>query len=250
MQILTLDYFLDYQNNLPEIVSSLEKFFLSSKELSFEYLTESSSVYSSNIEGNTLDLNSFMNARMTGEKPKDAIEIENLITAYEYAQSYELTETHFLHTHLLLSETLLIESKRWVYRDDKVGVFGKEWLVYLAIEAEFVEEKMKELFADIYELLESKLSEIEVFYYASLIHLRFVHIHPFTDGNGRSARLLEKWFLTSKLGKDFWKLSSEQYYKEHRSEYYKNINLWVNYYELDYGKSLPFLLMLPASINL
>jgi Fic family protein len=84
---------------------------------------------------------------------------------------------------------------------------------------------MRELFADIIILLGENLSTEEVFYYASLIHLILVHIHPFSDGNGRSARLLEKWFLVSKLGKEYWKISSEQYYKEHRNEYYQNINL-------------------------
>ncbi|WP_220392957.1 Fic family protein [Chitinophaga lutea] len=34
-----------------------------------------------------------------------------------------------------------------------------------------------------------------------MIHLVFVKIHPRADGNGRSARLLEKWFLAVKLGK-------------------------------------------------
>jgi Fic family protein len=118
-------------------------------------------------------------------------------------------------------------------------------LVYLAIEPEFVSETMNELFSGIEELIFTELTIEEVFYFASLIHLKFVHIHPFRDGNGRVARILEKWFITSKLGDDFWKLSSEKYYKEHQSEYYKNLNLGVNYYELKYDKCLPFLVMLP-----
>ena len=42
-----------------------------------------------------------------------------------------------------------------------------------------------ELFWDI-ELLQSNgLDPFEIFYYASLIHLVLVKIHPFQDGNGR-----------------------------------------------------------------
>lgn len=250
MKILVYDYLTEYQKALWDISFLIEKFLASSKRWDFLYLTESSSVYSSNIEGNTLDLNSFMNTRMRRDKPKDAIEIENLIEAYEFAQTHELTEVHFLHAHARASRTLLIPSKQWIYRDEKIGVFGKEWLIYLAIEAEFVNEKMRELFVDIAELLQKNLTPEEDFYFASLIHLKFIHIHPFADWNGRLARLLEKWFLAEKLGKDFWKISSEQYYKEHRSEYYRNINLGVNYYELDYSQCLPFLLMLTKSLSL
>ncbi|WP_235426872.1 Fic family protein [Enterococcus cecorum] len=33
--------------------------------------------------------------------------------------------------------------------------------------------------------------------YAALLHQKFVSIHPFTDGNGRTARLLMEFALTS-----------------------------------------------------
>mgnify|MGYP006247185723 CR=1 FL=1 len=100
-------------------------------------------------------------------------------------------------------------------------------------------------FRDLQELLSANLSEIEVFYFASLIHLRFAHIHPFRDGNGRAARLLEKWFIAEKLGHDFWKISSEEYYKNNQPTYYAAINLGVNFYELNYDKCHRFLEMLP-----
>ncbi len=248
MRILTKKYLAKYRENPQNFEANLAHFRLSSKVLDFSYMIESSSVYSANIEGNSLNLNSFQNARASHAKPKEREEIESLIEAYRYAEMSDLSLENFLRTHALWSRTLLIESLRGKYRQEKVGVFGKTGLIYLAIEAEHVEEKMWELFADIIALLESDISSEEVFYYASLVHLVFIHIHPFADGNGRSARLLEKWFLATKLGKDFWKLSSEHFYKEHRDTYYQNINLWVNYYELDYEKSLPFLFMLPGSL--
>ena len=88
-----------------------------------------------------------------------------------------------------------------------------------------------------------------MFYFASLIHLIFVHIHPFRDGNGRAARLIEKWFIAEKLGSKFWIMQSEKYYKEHQQEYYEKINLGVNYYELNYDNCLPFLIMLPECLR-
>lgn len=216
------------------------------------YRTQASAVYSSNIEGNSIDLNSFMNFKLSKEKfkpKKELQEIEDLISAYELAQSEILNEKTFLKAHKILSKQFLISDLRGKYRNDKVGVFGASGLVYLAVEAEYLSETMKTFFSDISILLSASLSTEEVFYHATLIHLRFAHIHPFRDGNGRAARLLEKWFLAQKLGANYWQIPTEKYYKDHQADYYKNINLGINFYELDYDKCLPFLVMLPNALR-
>ena len=219
---------------------------------SFDYLTKSSAVFSSNIEGNSIDLNSYMNYELNKEKfkvGKEVEEIEDLIEAYEFAQNNTLIEKNLLTCHKLFSKTLLIKSKRGKYRIEQVGVFGNSGLAYLAVEPEFVEKEMQTLFEDIEELYSSKLTDTEVFYFASLIHLRFVHIHPFRDGNGRAARIMEKWFITEKLGREFWKISSEEYYKVNQAKYYETINLGVNFYELNYDNCVGFLEMLPNCLR-
>jgi Fic family protein len=74
----------------------------------------------------------------------------------------------------------------------------------------------------------------------------FVNIHPFEDGNGRAARLLEKWFIAQMLGKKAWYLQSELYYYSNVNDYYKNLNrLGLFYDELDYSQALPFCLCFP-----
>jgi Fic family protein len=76
-----------------------------------------------------------------------------------------------------------------------------------------------------------------------------VKIHPFDDGNGRCARLLEKWFLARKLGEKAWLIPSERHYYQHHQLYYRNIRaLGLEYETLNYAQALPFLLMLPASL--
>ena len=76
-----------------------------------------------------------------------------------------------------------------------------------------------------------------------------MNIHPFNDGNGRTARLLEKWFLAQKLGNRVWFIESEKMYYNQLNAYYKNIRLLgLEYADLDYKQSLSFLLMLPTSL--
>ncbi|MCI5146565.1 MAG: Fic family protein, partial [Candidatus Electrothrix sp. AR3] len=156
-----------------------------------------------------------------------------------------LTEENLLHCHTMFSKTFLIKSKRGAYRIEPVGVFDTTGMAYLAVEPEFITKEMETFFNGVAELLSHSLTEEEVFYFAALLHLRFAHIHPFRDGNGRAARLLEKWFIAEKLGQKFWKIPSEQYYKEHQPEYYAAIHLGINFYELDYDKCIIFLAMLP-----
>lgn len=253
MRIIDKKYFKKYSkstgNKIPGLIKNLD---FSEKSGEFDYLTKASAVFSSNIEGNSIDLNSYMNYQLNKDKfrkGKEIEEIENLIKAYEFAQNNTLAESNLLTCHNTFSETLLIKSKRGKYRIGKVGVFGKSGIAYLAIEAEFIEKEMAVLFRDISQLLQETLSDQEVFYFASLIHLRFVHIHPFRDGNGRAARLLEKWFVTEKLGRQFWKIPSEKHYKENQGKYYETINLGVNFYELQYDNCLKFLEMLPKCLE-
>jgi len=254
MRIIEDKYFNQYNELIGfQIEKLIETFDSKEKNSDLGYKTQASAVYSSNIEGNSIDLNSYMNHKLLNEKfkpVKEIQEIENLIVAYEFAQSNILNEKNFLHCHKIFAKTLVIKSLQGKYRNEKVGVFGPSGMVYLAIEPEFVNETMNDFFFDLEILLKNDLTKSETFYFASLIHMIFAHIHPFRDGNGRAARLIEKWFLVEKLGEDFWKLSSEKYYKDHQSDYYNNINLGVNYYELNYDKCIPFLLMLPNSINI
>lgn len=249
MRVTETKYLNQYIHAIGSIIPDLIKNFdFSENRGGFDYLTKSSAVYSSNIEGNSIDLNSYMNYELNKDKfkvGKEIEEIEDLIEAYGFAQANNLSEQNLLHCHKVFSETLLIKSKRGKYRIEQVGVFGKSGLAYMAVEPEFVSKEMKSFFEDISGLLDKDLSSAEVFYYASLIHLRFAHIHPFRDGNGRAARLLEKWFVAEKLGRDFWKLPSEEYYKVSQPKYYETINLGVNFYELNYDRCLGFLEMLP-----
>jgi Fic family protein len=214
---------------------------------------EASAVYSSNIEGNSIDLDSFMNSKLgrgiRAFKAKERKEIETLVEAYQFAQKHVLSEKNLLKAHGILAEHLLPKAQQGKYRVQRMFVYSQHGIEYAAVEPEFVPEKMKEVFEDLRSLKRQSQDIASVFYYASLLHLVFVHIHPFQDGNGRAARLLEKWFLSSYLGKRAWQIPSEQYYKEHRAEYYKNIKIGLDYYNLNYDLCVPFLTMLVKSLS-
>ncbi|HRE40313.1 MAG TPA: Fic family protein [Ignavibacteria bacterium] len=252
MGLLTDKYFTEFENDSKvEIQNGLEKLKLKNSETDFNFMLESSAVFSSNIEGNTIDFNSYKNLKndLKKNKKKELDEIENLISAYSFAKENKLNENNFLNTHKILSEEILIHSKRGNYREEPVGIYAPEGLIYIAVESENVTKYMSELFLEIDNLLNSKLNETEIFYYSAMIHLRLAQIHPFMDGNGRIARLTEKWFLSHFLKELAWLIQSEKYYFNNRNKYYENLNLGQDFYNFDLDKCIHFLKMLPNSLK-
>lgn len=222
------------------------------QDINLDFRVKTSAVYSANIEGNSVDINSYMNSEISKEafKPRKEIEeISDLVKAYEFAIENELNEENLLEAHRLLSGTILINDKRGKYRTDRMGVYDNSGLVYFAVEPEKVKTETSLFFADVEKLSDTDMDVNEVFYHASLIHLKFAQIHPFWDGNGRTSRLLEKWFLAERLGDKAWKVESEHYYKDRIGDYYQNINLGMDYYSLNYDGCIPFLKMLVDSLK-
>jgi len=67
---------------------------------------------------------------------------------------------------------------------------------------------------------------------AGIFHKQFVIIHPFVDGNGRTARLSSKALLAL-MGLDTFNLFSfENYYNKNVTQYFKKVGLYGNYYDL------------------
>ena len=256
LTFISTDYLKEYIISFPDSCLNSLQTLNSAPEFSsedFDYYIIASSLYSSKIEGNTLDADSFFRNRgkSTSPKKKEVQEIEELVEAYKFASENTLTKSNYLKTHSILSKSLLPKKEQGKVRKEQVGVRDSKTLkpIYLAVEPEFVDVELTKLFSDISMLLEEKLTIQEVFYFASMIHLWIAKIHPFMDGNGRSARLIEKWFLVSKLGKSLWSVNSEKYYWDNRPAYYENISLGFNYYALYWERCQPFLKMLANSIG-
>ncbi|TSC92885.1 MAG: Fic family protein [Candidatus Berkelbacteria bacterium Licking1014_7] len=68
---------------------------------------------------------------------------------------------------------------------------------------------------------------------AGIFHKQFVIIHPFIDGNGRTARLATKVLLAGMGLNTFNLFSFENYYNQNVTKYFQNVGLVGNYYDLE-----------------
>lgn len=220
----------------------------------FSFYTSVSSVFSSKIEGEDIELDSYIKHKKFGIEllPDYTRKIDDLYNAYTFAQSNPLTKNNIAKAHQLLSKHIVAKHYQGKIRIHNMYVSTPDGRIeYVAALPYDVANEMKKFYADVDVLLKLQMTVAEVFFFASMVHLIFVKIHPFNDGNGRTARLLEKWVIAQKLGEKAWFIQSEKNYYQQHQTYYNNLRvLGLEYCELDYGKAMPFLLMLPNALML
>jgi Fic family protein len=219
----------------------------------FSFYTSVSSVFSSKIEGEEIELDSYVKHKRFGIEflPDYTKKTDDLYNAYTFAKSHVLNKKNIEKAHKLLGKHIVAKHQQGKIRIHDMYVSTPDGKIeYVAATRYEVKKEMKKFYEDVDTLIAAKLTIQEVFFFASLIHLVFVKIHPFNDGNGRTGRLLEKWFLAQKLGPKAWFVQSEKNYYEQHQTYYNNLRaLGLEYRDLDYAKALPFLLMLVQSIT-
>ncbi len=210
MKIISNKYFESYKQGLKvDLDNALkEGKGIELNTQSFTFYTSVAVISSSKIEGEQMEVDSYIKHKMQNieylpelvEKPND------LFQAYLFAKENKLNKENFLQSHKLLSTHLLPEKWRGTYRQNEMLVMEQKTgkIQYEAAPYSIVKSEIEKLWKYIDMLLKQELSSRETFYNASYIHLVFVNIHPFNDGNGRAARLLEKWFLAEKLGDTAW----------------------------------------------
>lgn len=85
---------------------------------------------------------------------------------------------------------------------------------------------------EMFEFLEKNTKVIDPLILAGVFHKQFVIIHPFIDGNGRTARLATK-VLLAKMGLDtFYLFSFENYYNLNVTKYFEKVGVFGNYYDI------------------
>ena len=256
MKIISEILLEDYKKSFPQGVE--EKFStLCDAEIStesFSFYTSVASVFSSKIEGEEIELDSYIKHKKFGMEflPDYTKKIDDLYDAYSFAKANALNKNTNAEAHKLLAKNIVAKNQQGKHRYQNMFITNDEGRIeYVAALPHHVDAEMIQFYEDIDTLLKQKLNFQEVFYFASMIHLVFVKIHPWNDGNGRSGRLLEKWFLSEKLGVNSWFVQSEKNYYQNHQLYYDNLRkLGFEYESLDYSKAMPFLEMLPKSLFL
>ncbi|WP_127531110.1 Fic family protein [Paenibacillus kobensis] len=163
------------------------------------------------------------------EPPRDNSErmIYNNYAAMMYILDYindqnnVINEDSFIALHKIITEgTLDEEDVTDKYRDDYVQVkdMSTNRVIYTAPRPEDVQWMMNDLFKFI-----SDKSEFHPIIKALIVHFYIVYVHPFFDGNGRTARAFTVMYLL-KEGYNFFKyLSISTAINKKKSKYYKAI---------------------------
>lgn len=255
LQLIKTDLLPLYLEQVQGIAEKLDA--LKEAEIStgtFSFYTSVASVFSSKIEGEDIELDSYIKhkAMHLEFQPDYTRKTDDLYTAYQFAQSHPMNAQTISEAHTLLSKNIVETHKQGQLRTNIMFVATDDGRIeYVATSPYELKAEMDKWYADVEVLLNTTMSAEKVFFYAAMLHLTFVKIHPWNDGNGRSARLIEKWFIAQKLGEKAWFLQSEKNYYMQHALYYSNLRkLGLEYEELDYNQALPFLLMLPNCLEL
>lgn len=191
------------------------------------------------IEGNNLELyqvEALLAHKKIEAAARDIHEVQNYLSAMRYIEKIvrtkqAVTEKVVLHIHKLVTRQTLPDDESGHYRKGLVYVVRQRLgqpreIIYTGPEAERVPTLVAELVAWMQENEKKAIHPVIV---AGIVHQEIAAIHPFTDGNGRTARAVATLVLYQR-GYDFRRLFAlEDYYNEDRPSYYAAINIGKNY---------------------
>ena len=173
------------------------------------------------IEANSLSLGQVKDI-IDGKKvigPQDEIqEVKNAYEAYKLIKEVnqysikDLKKVHGVMTYLTIDES-------GEFRKGNEGVFDENGnCIHVCPPPEQVDELMKQLF----KWMENNNGIVHPLILSSVFHYEFVFIHPFKDGNGRTARLWQN-VLLSNWEEIFEYVPIESQIKKYQEEYYSSI---------------------------
>jgi len=204
-------------------------------------VSKKKSSYASNkIEGNPLTEEQ-ANAAIESDEHKHFLgpekEMRNYFQALEFLEAQRLANTDF-STDLILQTQELVE---WGASKEKIGLRGPTppGVLFAVYDSETgAPEYIPPQADDIPDLLEELVSYVNTtddhpLIVAAVVHYQLVTIHPFEDGNGRTARLLSGYII-DRTEYSFAGIGSlEEYFAYDIDEYYQalQMDLPASYYE-------------------
>ena len=180
------------------------------------------SIHSSlKIEANSLSLGQvrdIIDGKTVLGEPKEIQEVKNAFVAYERFSEIEPYSIESLKQfHGIMTQYLVPDSGE--FRCGEEGVFSGEKCIFMAPPAKLISQLMDELFM----WMKEAEKNVHPLILSSVFHYEFVFIHPFSDGNGRMARLWHTAILSN------WKsifryIPIESRIEEFQEEYYEAIS--------------------------
>lgn len=190
---------------------------------------------STSIEGNPLPLTEVK--RLLKQRPAHLQQSEREVLNYNRVLSdlnqqldAPFTAALIQHIQAAVMAELLPAHQLGQWRQEAVVVYDprQQEVVYLPPNYEDVPALMEALIA----FVQVNQNNLDPLLLAGLFHKQMAVIHPFMDGNGRTARLATKLLLAG-LGLNTFNLFSfENYYNQNVTRYFQYVGLFGDYYEL------------------
>jgi Fic family protein len=190
---------------------------------------------STSIEGNPLPLTEVK--RLLKKHPdhlrqseQEIINYNQVLTDLGAQPEWQVTKALLLQIHQGVTKQLLPAHQSSRFRQEPVVVHDPRTgeVVYLPPDHGDVESLIDVLLA----FVEANQDKLDPLLLAGILHKQLVVIHPFVDGNGRTARLASK-ILLARLGLNLFNLFSfENYYNQNVTRYFEHVGLSGNYYDL------------------
>ena len=172
------------------------------------------------IEGNTLSkgqVRDIIDGKEVIGPEREIKEVQNIKLAYDQLTKVKpYVEKDLLKIHEIIEKDLIPSPGK--YRKGNEGVFAGDKCIFICPPPHQVPYLMTELF----EWMKREKNNINPIILSCIFHYEFVFIHPFEDGNGRTARFWQNAIL-SKYDKIFEVVTIENMIEKNQQEYYDAI---------------------------
>lgn len=195
---------------------------------------------STSIEGNQLaqyQVSKVLNNQPVKADPHSIQEVKNyqkalLLMDQLSDQKEKLNVEDALNIQKTITENILPQQKSGHFRPSTVYVVHTIENIDRVMYRPPSAKKVPVLVKDLFDWLEKATKEgLHPVIRAAILHLEFASIHPFTDGNGRTTRVLTQLHLIQS-GWDFRRiLVLDEYYNQDRLEYYNALQIEKTYHD-------------------